>query len=102
MKDMAEADVILGIRIKWVNKGNAMTQTHYVEEILKRFNYSDCSPMSTAMDPSMELVPNNRNEISQLEYSQAIGYSMYVIINTHSDIAYVVGRLKMYTRNPST
>lgn len=35
MKDMAEADVILGIRIKHVNKGMVMMQIDYVEKIFK-------------------------------------------------------------------
>ena len=51
MKDLGEADVILGIRIIREYKGLIMTQCHYVEKILKRFNYSDCSPVSTPMDP---------------------------------------------------
>ena len=38
MKDLGEADVILGIRIKWVNNGIALMQSHYVEKILKKFN----------------------------------------------------------------
>ena len=42
-KDLGETDVILGIRIKMVNKGIALTQSHYVEKIIKKFNYSDCS-----------------------------------------------------------
>ena len=57
MKDLGEADVILGIRIKRVSKGIALTQSHYVEKILKNFNYSDCSPVSTPMDPSVKLMP---------------------------------------------
>ncbi|KAJ9535802.1 hypothetical protein OSB04_un001045 [Centaurea solstitialis] len=57
MKDMGEADVILGIRIKRVNKGIALTQSHYVEKILKKFNYSDCSPVSNPMDSSVKLMP---------------------------------------------
>ena len=36
MKDLGEADVILGIRIIRENKGLIMTQSHYVEKILKR------------------------------------------------------------------
>jgi hypothetical protein len=35
MKDLGEADVILGIRIIRENKGLIMTQSHYVEKILK-------------------------------------------------------------------
>ena len=35
MKDLGEADVILGIRIIRENKGLIMTQSHYVEKFLK-------------------------------------------------------------------
>nr|GEY52524.1 zinc finger, CCHC-type [Tanacetum cinerariifolium] len=38
MKDMGEADVILGIKIKHENKGIGITQSHYIEKILKKFN----------------------------------------------------------------
>nr|GEV15275.1 zinc finger, CCHC-type [Tanacetum cinerariifolium] len=46
MKDMEEADVILGIKIKLKNKGIVITQSHYIEKILKKFNRKDCSPAS--------------------------------------------------------
>ena len=77
-----------------------MTQSHYVEKILKRFNYSDCSPVSTPMDPGVKLMPNTGKAISHLEYSQAIGSLMYVMTNTRPDIAYAVGRLSRFTCNP--
>ncbi|GJY31904.1 zinc finger, CCHC-type containing protein, partial [Tanacetum coccineum] len=51
MKDMGEADVILGIKIKRENKGIVITQSHYIEKILKKFNREDCSLVSTPMDP---------------------------------------------------
>ena len=56
MKDLGEADLILGIRIKRMNKGLVMTQSHYIEKIIKRFNFTECSPMSTHMDPSVKLM----------------------------------------------
>nr|GEV58100.1 zinc finger, CCHC-type [Tanacetum cinerariifolium] len=59
MKDLEEADVILGIRIK------------------------------------------RGNNVSQLEYSRAIGCLMYPMINTRPDIAFAVGKLSRYTSNPS-
>ncbi|GJQ93505.1 zinc finger, CCHC-type containing protein [Tanacetum coccineum] len=37
MKDMGEADVILGIKINVENKGIVITQSHYIEKILKKF-----------------------------------------------------------------
>nr|GEZ33381.1 zinc finger, CCHC-type [Tanacetum cinerariifolium] len=76
MKDMEESDVILGIKIKRENKGIVITQSHYIEKILKKFNREDCSPVSTLIDPVEKLKLN-------------------------TDIAYVVGRLSRFTNNPS-
>nr|GEX86621.1 zinc finger, CCHC-type [Tanacetum cinerariifolium] len=58
MKHMEEADVILGIKIKRENKGIIITQSHYIEKILKKFNREDCSPVSTLMDPVEKLKLN--------------------------------------------
>nr|GEX89860.1 zinc finger, CCHC-type [Tanacetum cinerariifolium] len=46
MKDMGEANVILGIKIKRDNKGIEITQSHYIEKILKKFNREYCSSAS--------------------------------------------------------
>ncbi|KAJ9556617.1 hypothetical protein OSB04_011231 [Centaurea solstitialis] len=91
MMDLGEVDMILGIRIKRVNKGIALTQSHYVEKVLKKFNYNDCSPVSTPMDPRVMIMPNKGLAVSQLEYSQALGCLMYAMISTRPDIAYAVG-----------
>ncbi|GKD34898.1 zinc finger, CCHC-type containing protein [Tanacetum coccineum] len=41
IKDMGEANVILGIRIKHESNGIAIPQSHYIEKVLKKFNYFD-------------------------------------------------------------
>ncbi|GKC30746.1 zinc finger, CCHC-type containing protein, partial [Tanacetum coccineum] len=69
MKDMGEADVILGIKIKRENKGIVITQSHYIEKILKKFKHEDCSPVSTPIDPVEKLMPNTGKPVDQLEYS---------------------------------
>ncbi|GJY16820.1 zinc finger, CCHC-type containing protein [Tanacetum coccineum] len=101
MKDMGEADVILGIKIKHENKGIVITQSHYIEKILKKFNREDCSPVSTPMDPVEKLKPNTGKPVDQLEYSRAIRCLMYAMTSTRPDIAYAVGRLSRFTSNPS-
>ncbi|GJV80550.1 zinc finger, CCHC-type containing protein [Tanacetum coccineum] len=50
MKDMGEADVILGIRIKHESNEIAISQSHYIQKVLKKFNYFDCTPVSALMD----------------------------------------------------
>ncbi|GJZ85240.1 zinc finger, CCHC-type containing protein [Tanacetum coccineum] len=90
MKDMGEADVIHGIRIKHESNEIAISQSHYIEKVLKKFNYFDCTPMSTPMDTSEKLMPNNGQAVSQLEYSRVIGCLMYAITSTRPDIAFAV------------
>ncbi|GJX60159.1 hypothetical protein Tco_0291549 [Tanacetum coccineum] len=70
--DIQAADVILGIRIKHESNEISISQSHYIEKVLKKFNYFYCTPESTHMDTSEKLRPNN------------------------------VGKLSRYTSNPST
>ncbi|GJY20502.1 zinc finger, CCHC-type containing protein, partial [Tanacetum coccineum] len=58
IKDMGEADVILGIRVKHESNGIEISQSHYIEKVLKKFNYSDCTPVSTPLDTCEKLMPN--------------------------------------------
>ncbi|GKA20423.1 zinc finger, CCHC-type containing protein [Tanacetum coccineum] len=68
--------------------GTDQVQSHYIEKVLKKFNYFDCTPVSTPMDTSKKLMPNNGQAVSQLEYSRVIGCLMYVMTCTRTDIAF--------------
>ncbi|GJZ30399.1 zinc finger, CCHC-type containing protein [Tanacetum coccineum] len=59
MKYIGEADVILGIRIKHKSNRKEFSQSHYIEKVLNKFNYFDCSPVSTPIDTREKLMPNN-------------------------------------------
>nr|GEW36335.1 zinc finger, CCHC-type [Tanacetum cinerariifolium] len=78
MKDMGEADVILGIRIK------------------------HASNVSTRIDTYEKLMPNKGLTVSQLEYSRVIGCLMYAMTCTRHDIAFVVGKLSSNTEDNSS
>ncbi|GKD72175.1 hypothetical protein Tco_1330457, partial [Tanacetum coccineum] len=52
-------------------------------------------------DSVKKLKPNTGKPVDQLEYSRAIGCLMYAITSTRPDIAYVVGRLSIFSSNPS-
>ncbi|KAL0374359.1 UNVERIFIED_CONTAM: Retrovirus-related Pol polyprotein from transposon TNT 1-94 [Sesamum radiatum] len=47
MKDMGLADVILGIKISKTSDGLALSQSHYIENILKKFKAYDSPPAKT-------------------------------------------------------
>ncbi|GKA97325.1 zinc finger, CCHC-type containing protein [Tanacetum coccineum] len=102
IKDIGEVDVILGIRIKHESNGIAISQSHYIEKVLKKFNYFDCTPVSTPIDKSDKLMPNNGQAVSQLKYSRVTGCLMYAMTCTRPDIAFAAGKLSRYTSNSGT
>ncbi|GJY14033.1 zinc finger, CCHC-type containing protein [Tanacetum coccineum] len=102
MKYMGEADVILGIRVKHESNGIAISQSHYIKKVPKKFNFFDCTPVSTPMDTSDKLVPNNGQAVSQLEYSRVIACLMYSMTCIRPDIAFTMDKLSRYTSNSGT
>ncbi|GJR49979.1 zinc finger, CCHC-type containing protein, partial [Tanacetum coccineum] len=102
IKDMGEADIILGLRIKHESNGIAISQSYYIKKVLKKFSYFDCTLVSTPMDTSEKLMPNNGQAVSQLKYSRVIGCLVYAMTCTRPDIAFDVGKLSRYTSNPGT
>ncbi|GKC69775.1 zinc finger, CCHC-type containing protein, partial [Tanacetum coccineum] len=107
-------DMLIKLRIKHESNGIAISQSHYIEKVLKKFNYFDCTPnisvilglminqIQHPMDTSEKLMPNNGQAVSQLEYSKVISCLMYSMTCTRPDIAFAVGKLSRYTSNPST
>jgi hypothetical protein len=61
MKDLEEADVILNIKlVKEGDGGVTLLKSHYMENVLSHFGYSDCKPAPTPYDASMILKKNKR------------------------------------------
>jgi len=58
MKDLREDSVIMGIKITRSKKRISLDQSHYVEKILRKYNYFDCKPACTSYDPSEKLLKN--------------------------------------------
>ncbi|KAL0312759.1 UNVERIFIED_CONTAM: Retrovirus-related Pol polyprotein from transposon TNT 1-94 [Sesamum radiatum] len=55
MKDMGLVDVILGIKISKTSDGLALSQSHYIENILKKFKAYDSPPAKTPVDLNLHL-----------------------------------------------
>ena len=101
MKDLGEAYAILGIKIIRKMGELLLTQSHYIEKFLKKYNHYDDKPAPTPLDPSIKLEKNTGRTISQLEYSSIIGSLMYAMHCTRPDIAHAISVLCRFTSNPS-
>ncbi|GJZ86069.1 hypothetical protein Tco_0657679 [Tanacetum coccineum] len=100
MKDIGEADVILGIKIQKNSNEYILTQSHYIEKTLKKFGHYDDRPVVTPFDPKVQLKKNKGQSVSQLHYTQVLGSLMYIMNCTRPDLAYSVSRLSRYSHNP--
>ncbi|GJS35541.1 zinc finger, CCHC-type containing protein [Tanacetum coccineum] len=100
MKDLGEADVILGIKILRKENRLMLTQSHYIEKILKRFDSFNCLPVSTSFEVGSKLTYNTSRILTQNKYAKVIGSLMYAMTCTRPDVAYAVGRLSRHTSSP--
>ena len=94
-----KTNVILGINIMRSNNHIILSQSHYVEKILKCFDILECSPVSTPMDGSLKFIPHENSPISQISYLKIIGTLMYAMNSTRPDIEFSVGKHSRYTSN---
>ena len=103
MKDLGEANFILGMKITKTCDEIFLDQSHYVEKILRKYNFHDHKSVASPFDSSVHLFPvNNDDEIfNQKDYASIIGSLHYATHCTRLDIAYSVRVLSRFTRRPS-
>nr|KAJ0221579.1 hypothetical protein LSAT_V11C200099630 [Lactuca sativa] len=75
--------LVFGTDLEEVNKTKKFLSSSFemkdlgeAKKILKKFDFENCSPVSTPIDPSLKLLLNKGSPVSQLEYSRAIGCLM--------------------------
>ena len=100
MKDLGEANHILGMRIVW-NRGKKtlfLSQSRYIDKVPKIFNMEKGKALSAPLPSYVRLILNDcpksdakKVEMAKVPYSSTIGSIMYVMICTRPDIAYAVG-----------
>lgn len=109
MKDMGEASSVLGIRVQRNRRLGTISidQSHYVKEIVRRFDMHDCNAVSTPMDHnqrlSAEMSPQNqleREEMVDVPYQEAIGSIMFAAQVTRPDVCFAVNTVSRFIQNP--
>ncbi|KAL0347687.1 UNVERIFIED_CONTAM: Retrovirus-related Pol polyprotein from transposon TNT 1-94 [Sesamum calycinum] len=101
MKDMGEADVILGIKLIRSTDGIVISQSHCVEKIIEKFGYQNNRIAKTPYDSFVALFKNESGvSVSQLRYSQIIESLQYLTNGTRPDISFSVSKLARYTSCP--
>ncbi|KAL0291632.1 UNVERIFIED_CONTAM: Retrovirus-related Pol polyprotein from transposon TNT 1-94 [Sesamum radiatum] len=105
MKDMGEASYILGIKI-YRNRSRrllGLTQSSYIEKVLKRFKMEHSKrglhPMRHGIKLSKKQSPKTDKELkrmSTIPYATAVGSIQYVVQCTRPDVAYALSVTSRY------
>ena len=109
MKDLGEATYILGIRIyrDRSRKLIGLSQSTYIDKVLKRFSMQDSKrgflPMTHGISLSKEQCPKTQEErerMSKIPYASAIGSIMYAMLCTRPDVSYALSVTSRHQVDP--
>ena len=105
VKSLGQPSLIIGVKIHQENNLIEISQTHYIETLLKKYGLQDANPVSTPMDPNIKLdnpeeVPEGSTSMANFGYTNLIGSLMYLAITTRPDIAYAINKLAQFTSAP--
>ena len=105
MKDLGEANFILGIKLlrDLKNKVLALSQALYIDKILARFNMENSNngtlPFRHGVHLSKEQSPKTleqKERMSRIPFASTVGSLMYAMLCTRPDICYAVGIVSRY------
>jgi hypothetical protein len=109
LRDLGPTTFQLGVEVIRDRKARTLhlTQHRYCLDLLERYGFVDCSPVSTPMDPGVCLstsqspsTPEDKAFMRTVPYVSAVGALMYLAIVTRPDIAYAVGVLCRFMARP--
>jgi hypothetical protein len=109
MKDMGEAAYVLGIKIYRYRSRLilALTQSTYLDKVLKRFRMEDSKkgslPIMKGVSLSVTQCPateKERSVMSNIPYDSSIGSIMYAMISTRPDVVLALSLMTRYQSNP--
>ena len=105
MVDLGEIHYLLGMSIKRDRECRTLTisQSNYVEKVLRKFGMENCKPVSTPLEPGRKFQQLSQDDepFDVQTYQQAIGCLNYISKVTRPDIAAAVGVLSQYMSRPS-
>lgn len=98
MTDVGRASSFLGMQIEHDMKTGSITlsQSQYLQNVLKKFGMEDSKPKSTPMEKSLHLEKGDENNCSKCPYRELVGCLMYATVTTRPDLCAATGYLSRY------
>lgn len=109
LRDLGPVEFLLGVKVERDRSQRKLqlSQRQYTLDILERYGFESCSPVSTPLNPGTKLsqdqcpkTPEDVQAMRTVPYAHAVGSLMYLAISTRPDIAHAVGVLSRFSCNP--
>ena len=109
MKDLGEAETILGIRIYRDRSRRllGLSQDKYIDKVLRRFSMGDSKkgyiPLALGVPLTKDQCPKtqeDRDIMSRIPYASAIGSIMYAMLCTRLDVAHALSVTSRFQQDP--
>jgi len=102
MQDLDEAKMFLGLCIERepMNGIMKLSQQKYINAVLKRFGMEECNPISTPMEPNLQLKKSEIDQNLNKPYREMIGCLTYLTITSRPDISAAVSYFSQFQSNP--
>lgn len=109
MNDLGQISSILGVHVERDGPTGKMklSQRRYANDLLIKFNMSDCKPISTPMEPNTKISkedgPKTEQEIQEMEdkpYRELVGGLIYLANATRPDLAFTTSVLSRFCSRP--
>jgi hypothetical protein len=109
LRDLGSTSLLLGVEISRdrANRMIYLSQKQYILNKLHEFNMADCKPVGTPMLPGLKLckeqcpqTSDEKEEMKNVPYINAVGSLLYLAILTRPDIAFAASVLARFNSNP--
>lgn len=101
MKDLGRLRHCLGIDFNQTDHCVKMSQSKYVESVLKRFDMQNCKPRSTPCELKLTYHDGAEKITEVGKYREVVGSLIYLSVCTRPDLSYAVSKLSQYFAEPT-
>lgn len=102
--DKGQLHYFLGMQINRDGELGAisLSQSQYIEDLLKQHNMENCRPASTPLDAGFQIACEKENcpKVDVTEYQSIIGVLTYLAISSRPDILHSVSKLAQRNKDP--
>lgn len=102
MKDLGQLKYFLGVNVSQTQNHIFINQSGYIGNILDKFGFGNCKPVSTPCDVSSGLVKtyDDRDLFDVNKYQSAVGSLLFLSTRTRPDVTFAVCNVAKYCSKP--